>query len=111
MSARKLILVVSLAALGGLSGLQSAHAARNEDVAFRCAKWKAAHFNSEKDAQKIHDTLKQLGCEVKKEAHDGHTDIVYRCSSWRLHKAKSHDEAHQWEQWFKTYGFETKHSH
>lgn len=102
---------VALAVSGaGLNAIPAA-AADNETVEYRLTKWKSAHFNSEKDAQKVADTLKQLGCEVKKEAHNGHTDVVYRCPSWRVHKAKSHDEAHQWEDWFKNYGFETRHTH
>lgn len=111
MLARKLLFAVGCAVIWGSTLVSSADAASNEEVEFRLTKWKAAHFHNEKDAQKVFDTLKQLGCEVKKEAHNGHTDVVYRCGSWRVHKAKTHDEAHQWEEWFKTYGFETKHSH
>jgi hypothetical protein len=111
MSARTLISVVGLALLwsGWLAGV--VQAASNQEVSYRLTNWKAAHFNSEKDANKVLQTLKQLGCEARQEAHNGHTDVIYRCPSWRVHKAKSHDEAHQWEHWFKTYGFETKHEH
>lgn len=111
MLARKLGYWMGCAAVWSLLCASTVLAATNEEVEFRLPKWKAAHFNSEKDAAKVFDTLKQLGCEVKKEAHNGHTDVVYRCEKWRTYKAKSHDEAHQWEEWFKTYGFETKHTH
>jgi hypothetical protein len=111
MLARKLVHVCFAAVLGSLLAASEASAASKEVVEFRLTKWKAAHFDSEKDAQKVLDTLKQLGCEVRKEAHGGHSDVVYRCVDWKLIKSKTHDEAHKWEGWLKVYGFETKHTH
>lgn len=89
----------------------NACAASKEVVEFRLSGWKSAHFSSDKDAQKVYDTLKQLGCEAKKHAHDGHQDVSYRCPAWKTVNCKTHDEAHNWEKWLKAYGFETKHTH
>ena len=112
MLAKKLVFVGYTVALVVMSFVSSnASAASKEVIEFRLAKWKSAHFNSEKDSQTVVDTLKQLGCEASKHAHDGHTDVTYRCVTWKTISAKTHDEAHKWEKWLQAYGFETKHVH
>ena len=57
-----------------------AQASEQEIVKFRLTKWKAAHFDDAKSAQKHHDTLKTIGCEAKLHKHKGHYDVSYRCS-------------------------------
>ena len=112
MLARKLVSIGYCVALTvSIMTMSDANAASKEVVEFRVAKWKSAHFNSEKDSQKVLDTLKQLGCEASKHAHDGHTDVSYRCVNWKTISAKTHAEAEQWEKWLQAYGFETKHTH
>ena len=112
MLARKLVLVGYVVALvvTGFTSVET-FAASKEVIEFKLGKWKSAHFDSEKDSQKVLDTLKSLGCEANKHAHDGHTDVSYRCVTWKTISAKTHEEAHKWEKWLQAYGFETKHVH
>ena len=86
-------------------------ASADEVVRYQCEKWRAQHVHDSKKADTIAKTLKQLGCELKKEQHNGHIDIKYRCPKWRQMELKSHEEAHKWEKWLKEYGFKTEHKH
>jgi hypothetical protein len=91
-----------------------AHSARSEQawlVDFRLRQWKSMHFDSEKQADVHYRTVKQLGCEVRKFAHNGHTDVKYRCPRWKQMKLETDKEAHQWVRWLKKVGFETRHEH
>ena len=82
-----------------------------EIVRYQCKDWKAKHIHDTKKSDKIATTLKKLGCELKKEQHNGHVDVKYRCQKWMELKLKTHDEAHKWETWLKEFGFETQHKH
>lgn len=83
----------------------------DEMVRYQLKDWKAKHIHDEKKAETIAETLTKLGCELKKEAHNGHIDVKYRCPEWRELKLDTHDEAHKWEKWLKEYGFTTEHKH
>jgi hypothetical protein len=82
-----------------------------EIVQYQCPEWKAKHIHESKKAEKIAETLTKIGCEVKKDEHDGHIDVKYRCEQWKQLELKSHEEAHKWEKWLKEFGFKTQHKH
>jgi membrane-bound inhibitor of C-type lysozyme len=82
-----------------------------EIVRYQCPEWKAKHIHENKKAEKITETLTKIGCEVKKDEHNGHVDVKYRCEEWKQLELKSHEEAHKWEKWLKEFGFETQHKH
>lgn len=82
-----------------------------EEVRYRCVKWKKRCIHDQEQADKIAKTLKDLNCEVKIDAHNGHVDLKYRCPNWRKMSLASHADAHKWEAWLKKYGFETEHHH
>ena len=82
-----------------------------EIVRYQCKEWKAKHIHDDKKAETIGKTLTKLGCELKKEQHNGHIDLKYRCEKWHELKLESHDEAHKWEKWLKEYNFVTEHKH
>lgn len=86
-------------------------AAEKYTVDFRLTQWKTLHFDLEKTANQRYKTLKSLGCEVKKHAHNGHTDVSYRQVKWQTLAFKTDKEAHQWERWLKVMGFQTRHVH
>ncbi len=101
---RMLVLAVALAAVPSI-------AASDEIVRYQLTDWKAKHIHDTKKADTIAKTLKKLGCELKKEQHNGHIDVKYRCPKWHELKLNSHDEAHKWEAWLKEYNFKTQHKH
>lgn len=82
-----------------------------EIVRYKAEKWQAKHIHDTKKAETIAATLTKLGCEVKKEEHNGHLDVRYRCPQWKQMELKTHEEASKWEKWFKEYGFQTEHKH
>ena len=88
-----------------------ASAAEKEVVADRLAKAKTLEFEDPKQAELHYSTVKKLGCEVKKDNHNGHIDVTYRCTQWRKLELGTHKAAHAWELWLKASGFETKHTH
>lgn len=90
---------------------QSVRAAGQELVDYRLTEWKTKHFQDAEKADSLATSLKKLGCEVKRDSHDGHIDVAYRCPLWRRLSLGSHDEAHRWENWLKSSGFETRHKH
>jgi len=83
----------------------------DEIVRYQLTEWKAKHIHDAKKAETIAATLKKLGCELKKDQHNGHIDVKYRCPKWRELKLDSHDDAHKWEKWLKEYQFKTEHKH
>ncbi|QDT57037.1 hypothetical protein Pan44_51020 [Caulifigura coniformis] len=89
------------------------HAQQNgtETIAFRLVEWKASHFNNPADAQKHAEQLRQLGCEVAVDQHDGHIDVRTRTGGWKSVTLGSHALCDQWEAWLKSAGFETLHGH
>lgn len=89
----------------------STQAAEKELVDYRLPKWKRKHMHDTKKADMLVETLKKLGCEVKKHAHGNHFDVAYRCPEWRRITLDSHSTAHRWESWLKSVGFETRHQH
>ncbi|MCG8650483.1 MAG: hypothetical protein MI861_11665 [Pirellulales bacterium] len=82
-----------------------------EIVRYQLSDWKTKHIDDSKKADTIAKTLKKLGCELKKEQHNGHIDLKYRCRKWHEMKLDSHNEAHKWEKWLKEYHFKTEHKH
>ena len=88
-----------------------ASAEKEHTVDLRLTKWRTVHVDDAKQADDHFKTLKRLGCEVKKDVHNGHVDISYRVTKWRTAKFKTHDESHQWQNYFKGMGFETRHTH
>ena len=83
----------------------------DEIVRYQLTQWKAKHIHNAANAETIAKTLKKLGCELKKEQHNGHIDVKYRCPKWHEMKLNSHEEAHKWEKWLKEYNFKTEHKH
>ena len=83
----------------------------DEVVRYQLTNWKAKHIHDEKKADTIVATLKKLGCEVKKNQHNGHVDVTYRSPKWRQLELDSHDDAHKWESWLKEFEFQTEHKH
>lgn len=90
---------------------QTVRAENKEAVDYRLMEWQTKHFHDAEKANLHVATLKQLGCEVRQDAHDGHIDIVYRCPAWRRMSVETHAAAHRWEGWLKSAGFETRHEH
>ncbi len=86
-------------------------ASADEIVRYQLSNWKVKHIHDSKKADVIAVTLKKLGCDLKKEHHNGHIDIKYRCPKWRQLDLDSHSEAHKWEKWLKEYHFKTEHKH
>ena len=80
-------------------------------VAFRMEKWQAKHMNDAVQAEKHAETLKTLGCEVKTNAHNGHTDVQCRTVFWKSLAVDSHEKAHQWIDWLQAAGFDTIHGY
>ena len=89
----------------------SASANAAEIVRYRLPDWKAKHIHDAKKADTISETLKKLGCELKREEHNGHIDVRYKCPEWKQLELKTHEEAHKWETWLKEYEFQTEHKH
>lgn len=83
----------------------------SEILAFRLPKWKNLHFNDAAKAEKHASTVEQLGCEVQRAAHDGHTDVSYRCVQWQSLTLKNHEEAESWAKWLGQAGFDVSHAH
>ena len=105
-----LLAIVATAFTANLA-ISDAFAAGKEIVAYRLAKAKTLEFEDTKKADQHYSTVKKLGCEAKKDNHNGHVDVTYRCSKWRQLELDSHKAAHAWERWLKASGFETKHTH
>ncbi len=68
-------------------------------IAFRLPEWKTAHFHDEARADQAEQTLTEIGCEVTRFAHDGHTDLRYRCQTWKQVALESDERVIQWNQW------------
>ena len=100
-------LIALFFALGTIPAIASA----DEIVRYQLKDWRAKHIHDTKKADTIAKTLKSLGCEVKKEQHNGHIDLKYRCVKWHQMKLDTHKEAHKWESWLKEYYFKTEHKH
>ncbi|MAI31680.1 MAG: hypothetical protein CBE00_03530 [Planctomycetaceae bacterium TMED240] len=83
----------------------------DEIVRYQLTEWKAKHIHDAKKADTIMQTLKKLGCELKKNQHNGHIDVKYRCVKWHELKLNSHADAHKWEKWLKEFNFKTEHKH
>ncbi len=89
----------------------SASANAAEIVRYRLPDWKAKHIHDAKKADTISETLKKLGCELKREQHNGHIDVKYKCPEWKQLELGTHEEASKWETWLKEYEFQTEHKH
>ena len=101
---RILLMTALMAALPAIAGA-------DEIVRYQLSDWKAKHIHDAKKADTIAKTLKKLGCELKKDQHNGHIDVKYRCPKWRQLSLDSHADAHKWEKWLKEFGFKTEHKH
>ncbi len=106
---RRLLIAATLLAIPTFA--MPTFAMADEMVRYQLKDWKAKHIHDDKKAETIAETLGKLGCEIKKDAHNGHIDVKYRCPEWRELKLDTHDEAHKWEKWLKEYGFTTEHKH
>ena len=89
----------------------STAASAAELVRYQAKEWQGKHIHDAEKVKTIAETLTNLGCEVTKHDHNGHTDLKYRCEEWKQLELETHEEAHQWENWLKEYGFETEHKH
>lgn len=106
-----LVLAFAVAAISSSSLIQEAKASEKVTVSYRLTRVKTVEISDVAKAKTLVKTLKQLGCEVKQEAHGDHFDISYRCVKWRTMTFKTHKSAHAWEKWLKAAGFEAKHEH
>ena len=104
-----LALLCCLTLASWINGVSAAE--KKHTVDFRLTSWKKIHVEDVKKADVHFKTLKRLGCEVKKDVHNGHVDISYRVVKWRTASFMTHKEAHQWQNYFKGMGFETRHTH
>ena len=104
-------LIATLPAIAGANQAAESEAAGSEIVRYQLSDWKAKHIHDAKKADTIAKTLKKLGCELKKDQHNGHIDVKYRCPKWRQLSLDSHADAHKWEKWLKEFGFKTQHKH
>jgi hypothetical protein len=100
-----------IASMALLATTASVVAADGEQVEYRLTDWKTIHFEDATKGDAHLKAVKDLGCEVKNEKHDGHTDVSYRCKDWMKMTLASHEAVHRWEKWLKAAGFETKHTH
>ena len=73
---RMIALLIAMATVPAL-------ASADEIIRYQLTDWKAKHIHDNKKADVIAGTLKKLGCELKKEQHNGHIDVKYRCPKWR----------------------------
>ncbi len=81
---------------------------QKQTVYFRLTQWKAQHIHDLQKAEERYKTLKGLGCEVKKYAHNGHMDVKYRQLKWAGLSLAGEDEARQWQRWLRAMGFEVR---
>lgn len=115
--AKSLFTLIAAIALTSTANAQDAHNhaghdhAHGESIAFRLADWKEMHFDDGAKADAHVAAVKRLGCEVKKDGHDGHIDVVYRCINWKTVEVASHELAEQWQLWLVNAGFDTHHGH
>lgn len=107
---------VFVAWCGCPTGLARAQAAASEDagklyVAFRMEAWTTKHLHDAAQVKTYVETLKNLGCEVRTNQHDGHTDVTCRTVFWKSLALDSSEQAERWIAWFRESGFETIHGH
>lgn len=88
-----------------------AHSHSSESLAFRLKDWKVMHFDDANKAAQHLAAVQKLGCEVKQDAHSGHTDISYRSVEWKDLQVADHKLADQWQGWLKGAGFDVSHAH
>ncbi len=81
-----------------------------EAVEFRMLNWKKTHGNGAANEQQFVTALRQIGCEVRLNSHDGHSDIAYRAPTWRAVHLADPMAAEQLIGWLNQNGFETHHS-
>ena len=82
-----------------------------EEVAYQLPRWKTIHTEDERQLSELAALMKGLGCEVRVEAHGGHSDLRVRCATWKHIEFNSHQAAASWEGWLKKNGFITRHEH
>ena len=80
-------------------------------VKFRLPQTKTVHLHDRVKADQIINTLTLVGCQVRKNEHDGHLDATFSCPNWVTIELPSEDSAHAWQKWFDESGFETQHTH
>jgi len=74
-------------------------------VSFRTQKPAVAHLKTDKDVEETTKLLKQIGCDIKTEKHNGHIDVRYECRYWRTISLKNAEEVAQWDAWLTSKGF------
>lgn len=79
-------------------------------ISFRTQKPTVAHLKTEKEIKETTELLKQIGCEVKSNKHDGHVDLSYECRYWRSITLKTPAEVAQWDKWLSSKGFFVVHN-
>lgn len=96
---------VGLAIASSSLGAKSEASKTLQRISFRTQKPTVAHLTSEKEIKETTDLLKQIGCDVKSEQHDGHIDIKYECRYWKSITLKTPAEVKQWDEWLTSKGF------
>ena len=79
-------------------------------ISFRTQKPMVSHLKTDKDVAETTKLLKQIGCEVAAEKHNGHIDVKYECRYWRSIKLRTTEEAKQWDEWLTGKGFFVVHN-
>jgi hypothetical protein len=82
-----------------------------EVIGYQLKDWKESHFDDAKKAEQHFQAVQKLGCEVKKDKHDGHIDVRYRCPEWKQMNVNNHQLADQWQGWLMAAGFDVSHGH
>lgn len=111
--------VVALAIRPGVAHEGDSHDGHSHDghnhggevIAFQLSRWQQRHFEDPQLVERHVQALKDLGCDVREDAHEGHSDVGYRCPQWRSISVAEHELAVRWERWLQDLGFDTFHSH
>ena len=106
-----LIAILVAETVNHASGQVPDHSQSVETLAFHLPTWKSMHFDDSQKATQHAETIKKLGCEVKKENHGGHIDVTFRCAEWKTINVADHVLADQWSGWLASSGFDVSHGH
>lgn len=101
----KIAAVLGLLALSLPVAATAAPAAAKQRLSFRTVKPIAAHFDTDKDAAANEKTLQQIGCETKREQHNGHIDVRFECKFWKTLTLNDAAEVAKWDKWLTEKGF------
>lgn len=102
--------IINLTVVTSLLGATSESSKTLQRISFRTQKPTVAHLKTDKEVKETTDLLKQIGCEVKSNKHDGHVDLSYECRYWKTITLKTAAEVKQWDEWLASKGFFVVHN-